>query len=68
MARDLYHYQARNALVKDGWRITADPYPISVDDVDFEIDLAAEPLIAADKDGEKIAVEIKSFCRAFDGQ
>ena len=61
MARDLYHYQARNALVKDGWKITADPYSISVDDVDFEIDLAAEELIAADKDGEKIAVEIKSF-------
>jgi hypothetical protein len=61
MARDLYHNQAKNALVKDGWRITADPYQISIENVDFEIDLAAEPLIAADKDDEKIAVEIKSF-------
>lgn len=32
-----------------------------VDDVDFEIDLAAEKLLAADLNGRKIAVEIKSF-------
>jgi XisH protein len=60
-ARDLYHYQVKKALIKEGWYITADPYQISVEEVDFEIDLAAEPLIAADKDGQKIAVEIKSF-------
>ena len=61
MARDFYHFQAKNALIKEGWIITADPFQISVEDVDFEIDLAAEPLIAADKNGQKIAVEIKSF-------
>jgi XisH protein len=61
MARDFYHYQVKNALIKEGWNITADPFQISVEDVDFEIDLAAEPLIAADKNGQKIAVEIKSF-------
>jgi hypothetical protein len=61
MARDFYHYQVKNALIKEGWNITADPFQISVEDVDFEIDLAAEPLIAADKEGQKIAVEIKSF-------
>lgn len=61
MARDFYHFQAKNALIKEGWNITADPFQISVEDVDFEIDLAAEPLIAADKNGQKIAVEIKSF-------
>jgi hypothetical protein len=32
-----------------------------VDDVDFEIDLAAEQLLAALKENQKIAVEIKSF-------
>ena len=53
MARDFYHFQAKNALIKEGWNITADPYQISVEDVDFEIDLAAEPLIAADKNGQK---------------
>ena len=48
MARDFYHYQVKNALIKEGWRITADPFQISIEDVDFEIDLAAEPLIAAE--------------------
>jgi hypothetical protein len=50
----------RTALEKEGWTITADPYEVSVGDVDFEIDLAAE-MLAAEKEEEKIAVEIKSF-------
>ncbi|MBD2453719.1 XisH family protein [Nostoc sp. FACHB-87] len=61
MAKDRFHYIVRNALEKDGWKITADPYEINVDDVDFEIDLAAEQLLAAEQEGRKIAVEIKSF-------
>jgi len=61
MARDLYHKNVRIALEKDGWKITHDPYKMSVDQVDYEIDLGAEELIGAEKGGEKIAVEIKSF-------
>lgn len=61
MARDRFHNIVRAALEKENWHITADPYEIKVDDVDFEIDLAAELLLAADRDGRKIAVEIKSF-------
>lgn len=61
MAKDRFHNIVRNALEKDGWKITADPYEINVDDVDFEIDLAAEQLLGAEREGEKIAVEIKSF-------
>lgn len=61
MAKDRFHNVVRNALEKDGWKITADPYEINVDDVDFEIDLAAEQLLGAEKEGQKIAVEIKSF-------
>ncbi len=61
MARDLYHKNVRQALESDGWLITHDPYPIKIDDVGYEIDLAAEPLIAAEKDELKIAIEIKSF-------
>ncbi|PHJ56507.1 fatty-acid oxidation protein subunit alpha [Nostoc linckia z18] len=60
MARDRFHNAVRNALEKEGWTITADPYQVSVGDVDFEIDLAAE-MLAAERAGEKIAVEIKSF-------
>ena len=61
MARDRFHYVVRKALEKDGWKITADPYVINIDDVDFEIDLAAEELLGAEREGQKIAVEIKSF-------
>lgn len=61
MAKDRFHDVVRTALEKEGWKITSDPYEISVDDVDFEIDLAAEQLLAAEREGRKIAVEIKSF-------
>ena len=61
MARDFYHNKVRIALIKDGWNITDDPYQISIEGVDFDIDLAAEPVVGAEKDGEKIAVEIKNF-------
>ena len=61
MAKDFYHKNVREALEKDGWRITHDPYPVKVDDVGYEIDFGAEPLLAAEKDDMKIAVEVKSF-------
>jgi hypothetical protein len=60
MAKDRFHAAVRTALERDGWTITADPYEVSAGDVDFEIDLAAE-MLAAERAGEKIAVEIKSF-------
>jgi hypothetical protein len=60
MAKDRFHNAVRAALEKEGWTITADPYELSVGDVDFEIDLAAE-MLAAERASEKIAVEIKSF-------
>jgi hypothetical protein len=60
-ARDIYHKIVRSALEKDGWIVTDDPLYISIDDVDFKIDLAAEKVIAATKNNRKIAVEIKSF-------
>ena len=49
------------ALVKEQWSITADPLKIKIDGVKLEIDLAAEKVIAAEREGHKIAVEIKSF-------
>lgn len=61
MARDRFHGIVRTALEKEGWTITADPYEIRVEGVDFEIDLAAEQLLAASLGNRKIAVEIKSF-------
>lgn len=64
MAKDRFHAVVRTALEKDGWQITADPYEINIDDVDFEIDLAAEKLLAAERENQKIAVEVKSFISA----
>lgn len=61
MVKDRFHDVVRTALEKEDWQITADPYEINVDDVDFEIDLAAEQLLAAARENQKIAVEIKSF-------
>ena len=61
MVKDRFHDVVRTALEKEGWKITADPYEINVDDVDFEIDLAAEQLLAAELADRKIAVEVKSF-------
>ena len=63
-AKDKFHDAVRNALVKDGWTITADPLQIKLGDIDAYIDLAAERLLTAEKDDEKIAVEIKSFLGA----
>ena len=61
MAKDFYHENVRIALEKDGWKITDDPYIIKVDEVGYEIDFGAEPLIAAQKDENFIAIEVKSF-------
>ena len=34
---------------------------IKIDNVEYQIDLGADYLLAAEKNGEKIAIEIKSF-------
>ncbi|MGB7416538.1 MAG: element excision factor XisH family protein [Thermosynechococcaceae cyanobacterium] len=61
MAKDLFHNTVKTALQKDGWKIIHDPYTLSYGIADVYIDLAAEEAIAAEKDGRKIAVEVKSF-------
>lgn len=60
-AKDIFHDLVKTALQKDGWTITHDPYHIDLGFVDLYIDLGAEKLIAATKDNDKIAVEIKTF-------
>jgi hypothetical protein len=60
-ARDKFHNQVRNALLKDGWTITHDPLRLTWGAKDMYVDLGAERLIAAEKDSQKIAVEIKTF-------
>lgn len=60
-AKDLYHDTVKAALIKDGWLIVADPYRIQYKDIDLYADLAAERPIAAERQGRKIVVAIKSF-------
>jgi hypothetical protein len=59
--RDVYHFHIREALVKDGWKITADPLDLSSGGLELYADLGAERVLAAERGEEKIAVEIKSF-------
>lgn len=61
MAKDLFHNAVKQALLKEQWVITADPLIIKIGGVKLEVDLAAEKIVAAEKAGRKIAVEIKSF-------
>ena len=61
MAKDIYHNSVRVALEKDGWIITNDPLTLRVGKRDVFVDLAAEKILIAERKGQKIAVEIKSF-------
>ncbi|MEH1810622.1 XisH family protein [Nostoc sp.] len=61
-ARDKFHNVVKSALQKDGWRITHDPLLIRIENItDMYIDLGAERIIAAEREGQIIAVEVKSF-------
>ncbi len=62
MAKDIYHNLVKDALKINGWEITHDPFKIMLGRRRGFIDLGAErEIIAAEKENEKIAVEIKSF-------
>jgi hypothetical protein len=65
-AKDKAHQQVVNALRKDGWTITHDPFKVRWKTRKLLVDLGAEKLIAAQKEADKIAVEIKSFVGAND--
>jgi hypothetical protein len=60
-AKDKYHDAVKIALEKEGWTITNDPLHIPFDETDLYIDIGAEKVFAAEKEGRKIAVEVKSF-------
>ncbi len=58
--RDTYHDVVKYALIREGWRISHDPYFLQ-SDPKLSIDLGVQRTMAAEKGCEKIAVEIKSF-------
>jgi hypothetical protein len=60
-AKDTFHVLVRKALEAEGWVITHDPFRLTIGRRKAYIDLGAEMPFAAEKDGRKIAVEVKSF-------
>ena len=60
-ARTLSHDVVKSALIADGWTVTHDPLILEFGTKDLFVDLGAQRLLAADKGGQKIAVEVKSF-------
>lgn len=61
MAKDIYHDAVKRALERGGWKITHDPLHLVSLGFNVLIDLGAEQLLGATRNGQKIAVEIKSF-------
>jgi XisH protein len=61
--KDRFHELVKQALIQTGWTITDDPLYLGIVNVNIQIDLAAEPLMAATKNDQKIAVEVKTFGR-----
>ena len=59
--RDKFHDLLLRLLVADGWTITHDPYHISIGRKNLFVDLGAEKLLAAEREGKRIAVEVKTF-------
>ena len=60
-ALDRIHTAVRNALIKDGWTITHDPFVIAYAEITLFADLAAERALAVERGGQQIVVEVKSF-------
>jgi hypothetical protein len=62
--KDKFHQAVKNALIKDGWTITHNFLSLKIGTLKLEVDLGAEKLVVAQRENQKIAVEVKSFLRA----
>ena len=60
---DFYHDTVKNALVKDGWLITDDPFTIKFKWRTLFADLDAKKFFAAENSERKIVLEVKEFSR-----
>jgi hypothetical protein len=59
--KDIYHDSVKIALEKDGWRIVRENLHLKIDEDELYVDLEAEAIFVAEREGEKIAIEIKAF-------
>ena len=60
-AKDIYHDWVKEALTQAGWVVSHDPLSLRIGKIGLHIDLGLESLIGAEKEQQKIAVEIKGF-------
>lgn len=60
-AKDIYHDWVKEALTQAGWIVSHDPLSLRIGKIGLHIDLGLESLIGAEKEQQKIAVEIKGF-------
>ena len=63
-AKDAVHDLVRRLLEEAGWTITHDPLYLKFGERGTFVDLGAEKVLGAERQGRKIAVEIKSFIGA----
>jgi hypothetical protein len=56
-AKDIFHDVVKKSLVKQGWIITDDPLLVQFRDIDLYVDLGAEKMIAAEKNGKKLPLK-----------
>jgi len=61
--KDLFHNHVKHILEHEGWTSSEDPLYLSFGNLNVQIYLAAEQIIAAEKEDKQIAVEVKSFTR-----
>lgn len=59
----MIHEAIKNALINEGWHISADPYRIVYKDTTLEADMKADKLLVATRENRSIVVEVKSFLR-----
>jgi len=60
-ARDILHDIVKEALIKDGWIITHDPFTVSFGIRTVYVDLGVERLLAAQRGSDKLVIKVKSF-------
>ncbi len=58
---DIIHHAVKNALIKDSWTITDDPYILRYRRTILYVDLGVERTISAQRNNQKLVIEIKSF-------
>jgi hypothetical protein len=61
-AKNVYHDTVVEALVADGWTVTADPLRLTYGERDMYVDLGLiGSALVAERAGREVAVEIQSF-------